>query len=388
MKQSLSRIGFVAASSLCGAVAHAQVADLLNTFDAGSHSLGMGSSLTATDAETLSTYNNPAALGYLNHRTVGLSIENLPRSYSTVGDLNGDRTSSSAKTGPLALTNFGIAFPVSEKSNRGTIGISYNIGGYLDDSGSASQVPYGTSSTLVAAGYLDHLESRTDYFAVGYGKANAAQTLSAGISLLYAQESLQYAQKYTVFDTTNSTTVSTQDFTTSGTASGVGLVGGVEYIPSNLQSLTLGASIKSPIKLSGGNGVTSIYDTIPGRVLLGAGLRLPGLKKRTEDYAVFGAQFEDFFGGSGSGLLSLQNQAAGDFGFEYGYSLGDWIVPVRVGYRTMSPEGPAFADRNELTYGFGFKDKDGRYGIDFSWATPRNEARDFSITASYRFVNP
>lgn len=350
--------------------------------------MGMGSSLTATDAETLATYNNPAALGYIAHRAVGLTYENLPRSYSKVGDLDGDRTATNAKTGPTTITNFGFAFPVSTKSNRGTIGISYNVGGYLDDSGSAGQVPYGSSTTLVAANYLDHIESRTDYYAVGYGKTNAAQTMSAGISLLYAQESLQYEQKYTVFDTSNSTTVSNQDFVTSGTASGVGLVGGIEYIPSNLQNLTIGASLKSPIKLSGGNGVSSIYDTIPGRVLLGAGLRLPGFKSRSQDYAVVGAQFEDFFGGSGSGLLSLQNEAVGDFGIEYGYSFGDLIVPLRVGYRTMSSEGPQFADRNELTFGFGLKDKDGRYGLDFTWASPRDEAIDFSVTASYRFGNP
>jgi hypothetical protein len=353
--------------------------------------MGMGSSLTATDAEALSAYNNPAALGYISHREVGLSYGNLPRSASLVGDLNGARTFTSTQSGPSTITSIGYAFPISEKSNRGSIGISYSIGGYLDDSGSASEVPYGTSGTQVAGNYLDHIEAKTEYYAIGYGKSNSSQTMSYGLSLLFAQESIQYRQEYGVYDTSGSSPVllSTQDTgNISGTSTGFGAVAGIEYVPANIPSITLGASLKSPIKLNGGDGVTSYYDTIPGRFLLGGGWRLPGLPKRKDDYMIAGAQYEQFYGGSGSGLLTLQNQAAGDFGLEYGYSLEDFVVPLRIGYRTISSEGPAFADRNELTYGFGFRDKDSRYGINLSWSRPRNAAGDFTITASYRFINP
>ncbi len=391
MNQRIAKFGFIAATTLSGVAAQAQVADLLNTFDAGSRSTGLGSSLTATDAETLSAYNNPAALGYISHREAALTYRNLPRSSSSVSTSDGARSSTSTRTGPSDITNIGYAFPVSSKSNRGTIAVSYSLGGYLDDTGSATQVPFGSVTNQVAANYLDHIEAKTDYLAVGYGKTNSSQNLSFGVSLLYARQYVEYRQQYSVYDTSASTPVllSTQDTgTISGTANGIGVVAGLEYVPTKLPALTLGASLKSPIKLSGGDGVTSYYGTIPGRLLVGAGLRRPGLKGRTDDYTVFGVQLEQFFGGSGSGLLSLKNQAAGDFGIEYGFSAEGFVVPIRLGYRTISSEGTAFADRNELTYGLGIRDKDNRYGIDLSWATPRGAARDFSITASYRFVNP
>jgi hypothetical protein len=391
LNQKLSRMGFIAAAGLCGAVAHGQVADLLSTYDAGSKSIGLGSSLTATDAETLSAYNNPAGLGYINHQEIDAAYGNLPRSHSNVGDLNGTRTYTSTQTGPASITNLGFAFPVSKKANSGTIGISYSLGGYVDDSGSASQVPYGTSTTEVAGNYLDHIESKTNYLAIGYGKTNPSQTLSFGASILWARESIQYRQEYGVFDTSGSSPVllSTQDTgNISGTSNGIGVVAGLDYIPSNLPNLTLGASLKSPIKLTGGDGVDSYYSTIPGRLLVGGGLRLSGLKNRKDDYTVIGAQFEQFYGGSGTGLLSVQNSSAGDFGAEYGFTQDDFVIPIRVGYRAISSEGPAFADRNELTYGFGIKDKESRYGIDLSWARPRHAAGNFTISASYRFVNP
>ncbi len=391
MNQRIARLGLIAATGLATAAAHAQVADLLNTFDAGSRSIGMGSALTGTDAETLSAYNNPAALGYIAHREVGLSYRNLPRSQSTVTDTSGTRSSTSTSVGPSQFTNLGYAFPISAKANRGVVGISYSLGGYLDDTGTAAEFPYGTAANEVAGNYVDHIESKTHYLAIGFGKTNSAQSLSFGASLLYAREDIQYSQQYGVYDTSGSSPVllSSQDTgLISGTSSGFGAVAGVEFTPSKYPSLTLGGSIKSPIKLTGGDGVTAYYGTIPGRILLGGGLRLPGLRHRPDDYTVLGAQFEQFYGGAGSGLLSIKNHSAGDFGIEYGYTGDGYVIPIRIGYRTISSEGTAFADRNELTYGFGFRDKDSRYGIDLSWANPRNAVKDFSITASYRFVNP
>jgi len=390
VNQRIARFGIIAATTLCGVAAHAQVADLLNTFDAGSRSSGLGSSLTGTDAEPLSTYNNPAALGYINHREISAAYRNLPRSLSTVSDANGSRSSTANSAGPSGITSLGFAFPLSSKSNRGTIGVSYNLGGYLDDFGGAQHVPYGNSATETAENYLDHMEAKTDYYSVGYGKTNSAQNLSYGISLLYARQYISYRQQFSVYDTSGNSPVllSTQDTgQINGTSNGVGLVGGIEYVPTNMPSLTLGASLKSPIKLTGG-GVSSYYDTIPGRLLLGGGYRLPGFKKRKDDYTVIGAQLEEYFGGSGSGLLAMSNFSSADAGVEYGFAEEDYTIPIRIGVRAISSEGPAFANRNELTYGFGFRDKDSRYGIDLSWTNPRGASKEFSVTASYRFVNP
>jgi hypothetical protein len=388
----LSRIGLAVSGSLLAACAHAQIADLLNTFDAGSKSFGAGSALTATDAEILSTFNNPAALGYMNHRELGISYRNLPTSKSSVSDVNGSRSSTGWSYGGTTVPSIGYVMPISLKSNKGSVGFSYNIGGYLSDSGSAAgTLPYGTTSTLEAANYSDKLYSRTEYYTAGWGKTNQTQNFSYGFAVTLARESLQYQQKYSVFDTSGGSPVLVSNQDTgliSGTSTGVGVIAGLEYVPEKQSNLSLGASLRSPIKLSGGNGTTNYFSTLPGRLLLGGGYRLGGLKNRSDDYTVIGAQFEQYYGGAASGSFSFDNQSVGDFGIEYGYSGDGYIIPVRVGARFSSSAGGNFDARNELTYGIGYRDKSNRYSIDLNVGNPKGAAREFAITASYRFANP
>ena len=79
----------LAASSLAvSAGAHAQVADLVTAFDAGSRTLAFGGTDHMTGADTLASVYNPAGLGYLSQRQIGLTVRNFPQSKTVVtGDL-------------------------------------------------------------------------------------------------------------------------------------------------------------------------------------------------------------------------------------------------------------------------------------------------------------
>src|SRR5579862_7912379 len=92
--------------------AFAQVPDLLNALDAGGRAMGAGGALYPTGSDTLSSYYNPAGLGYVTSTTLGAVMRNLPRSVTQAsGDFNNPVLSSSGTTGARQLTHFGIVMP-------------------------------------------------------------------------------------------------------------------------------------------------------------------------------------------------------------------------------------------------------------------------------------
>jgi hypothetical protein len=388
----ISRFGFVVGGALVGACAHGQVANLLNALDAGSHSLGMGSALTATDAEVLSTFNNPAGLGYLSGRQFAIAYGNLPTAASTVSDVYGDRSFSSYFNGDSDITYFGVTLPLSTSKNHGTIGFCYNVGGFLDDVGTSNGVlPYSSNTNLEAANYTDQRYAKDDYVTVSYGKTNNEHTMSLGFGLTYVQQSTIYQQQFSIYDTTSGSPVLASTQNTgylSGAGSGVGAIAGIELIPANTPNLSFGLSLRSPIRLGGGGAVDQYYSVIPGKLLAGAALRGTGLKRRSSDFTVLGVQVEQYFGGSGQGLFAQQAQTVTDLGGEYDFGLDSFNVPVRIGYRSIPSGGSQFADVSALTYGLGIHDKENRYSLDANWSRITGGMNQLSITASVRFSNP
>ncbi|MGE0001848.1 MAG: hypothetical protein AB7T05_07245, partial [Fimbriimonadaceae bacterium] len=59
------RTALIALSTVVGTGAYAQIPDLLNALDAGGRSMGAGGATGVTDANTLSTYHNPAGLAFV-----------------------------------------------------------------------------------------------------------------------------------------------------------------------------------------------------------------------------------------------------------------------------------------------------------------------------------
>src|SRR4051812_23639437 len=87
--------------------AMAQVPDLLNSLDAGSRSMGAGGSLNATGSDTMSSFYNPAGLGYVRRKEVGASMRNLPKTKSTVsGNFSDPTVSTKSDSGTKDLTHF------------------------------------------------------------------------------------------------------------------------------------------------------------------------------------------------------------------------------------------------------------------------------------------
>src|SRR5690348_16132762 len=108
----------------------AQVPDLLNALDSGGRAMGMGGALYPTSSDTLSSYYNPAGLGYVAQTTVGIAARNLPQSHTTVsGDFNNPNLSSKGVIGNKEITHFGVILPFA----KGGLGLSYTVGGYIDD---------------------------------------------------------------------------------------------------------------------------------------------------------------------------------------------------------------------------------------------------------------
>src|SRR4051794_27631745 len=92
--------------------AFAQVPDLLNALDAGGRAMGTGGALYPTSSDTLSSYYNPAGLGYVNQSTIGAVLRNMPTSRTTAsGDFNDPNLSSSGQAGRKDLSHFGFVFP-------------------------------------------------------------------------------------------------------------------------------------------------------------------------------------------------------------------------------------------------------------------------------------
>jgi len=376
------RASAIAGGLMLATCSYGQVPDLLNALDAGGSSLGAGGALYGTNADTLSTFYNPAGLGYLTRTEVGLAYRNLPSSRSSItGTYNNPVRESQGQRGSNTISHLGVALPFSRilRNAPGTIALAYTIGGYVDDvaTGPATGLPDGTG-TFNIGGFVERVRARLDTYTLAYGRTNASQNLSYGAGIILAQQQVDYAQEGI------SVGGGFSPFSLSSTGSGIGLLAGVQYIPPRAPNFSLAASLRSEIDLQGNDDTSFLYDKIPGRFLLGGAFRREGYRGG-RDYLVAGAQLQYFFGGSGSFALARDTQSVFGLGIEYGYTLGTATVPVRIGYQSVGRGGSGFASRNAFTYGIGYRPNNGDYSINFSWTAPQGGGADFAIFASYRF---
>jgi hypothetical protein len=358
----------------------AQTPDLLTGLDAGGASMGAGSALGSTNANTLSSFLNPAGLGYISRATVGITYRNLPRSRTNLtGSYERPNRDTRGDHGDNAITHFGYAFPLARVG--GTLAFSYTVGGYIDDVAvTAAGVGLPSESGAFTVGnFTERRRARANYYTFAYGKTNATQTLSYGVGLTYLQQQVDYSQSG---ESIPAGTFS--PFSLSSQGSGVGVIAGVQYVPPRSPNMSLAASIMTPIDLNGNEETEAFYDRVPGRMLLGGAVRQEGFRGG-RDFLVMGGQVEYYYGGRGNLAFDRTDQTGMGVGLEYGYSLGDSTLPLRVGYRALSSGGLDYGPRNAFTYGIGYRPRDGRYGIDFSWSAPKEGGYDFGVSATYRF---
>ncbi|RYG17337.1 hypothetical protein EON82_23980, partial [bacterium] len=375
MKQT-SRLALILVSSLAFAgPALAQVPDLLNALDAGGRSMSMGGGNNATNVDTLASFYNPAALGYLDTREVGLAYRNLPSSRTVLsgGRANPDQNTD-ASSGSRSITHAGFAAPVRDLFGRGsgTIGISYTVGGSIDDDARATTL---TDGPLTLRNYRLRREAKSSFYSLSYGKA-VNNGLSYGAGLVIASQKVSYSETANAFDAAN-TEVPFGSVDASSTGSGIGVIAGALYTPTTAPSWTFGASVRTPINLSGNGETSSEYDKIPGRVLLGATWRREGFRGG-KDYLLLGGQIQHFFGGESSRFFDRSSQTLFGLGAEYNLGIESGRVPLRVGFIQIPSGGDGFGDRNAFTFGVGYRPNRVPVGLDLSWAVPENGGFDFS----------
>lgn len=371
MSRCSVRAGVVAGALALASASHAQIPDLLSSFDSGSRSSGAGGMLNAVGSEANSIAYNPAALGYVSARLANASYRNLPKSRTRAsGEIADVNRKSDGLSGKGALTNLAVAVPVA----RGVVGISYQVAGYIDDLERGSVSEGGDPLEK----YDVRLKAQTDLYTIGYGRASSDQLSSYGIGLVFAEHSTRSKQ---LIGHTDALLI---DQNVRERGNGIGVILGGEWIPKHMPNMTFGASYRSEIKLNYGSGKAKLYEAIPARLAFSAAVRQDGFRGG-QDFLVYGLQAQYHFPAKGTGKLDRDGQFVAGVGAEYSYKYGNYRVPLRVGYWAAQRGNSLLDSRSVFTFGIGLRPLNGNYTIDVNYGIPRGGGYDFAFTFGYRF---
>ena len=337
-------------------VAQAQVPDLLTALDTGGRAMGIGGATRVTDANTQSILDNPAGLAFITAPTTGINFRNLPRSSTLAsGDFNDRDTSFVEASGRTALTHAGYAFPF----RGGTLGFSYTVGGALNNTTVGNNL---TNGTLTVGNLNETTRAQTDFFTVGYGRT-AGSGMNIGIGVIIANQYTRFAQNYVLLN--GNTPVGNTDIDSSSNGFGVGAVVGVQgFLDEDTQ---YGLSVRTPINITNNATTAAIYDVIPGKASFGAAGRLKGIGT-DQEFMVWAAQVDYYFGGKGTSLLSRKNTLAYGLGLEYNFLRFNARIPFRIGFQGVPAGGNGFSSRDALTFGLGYRPIGQPYYFDLNFA--------------------
>lgn len=337
--------------------------------------MGLGGATTATDTNTYSALNNPATLALIDRTEYGIAIRNLPESSSfATGAFANPNFDTDHTRGRTTLSHFGYATPI----NGGAFGVSYTVGGYVNDHAVANTL---AANPNLVTGYTRDVSAQTNYLAASLGRLGPQ--FSVGYGVVVASQSARYATSFTTKDSTGTTTLGTTNTDFSGDQLGVGLVLGVQALPVN-QKTTWGASLRTPIHLSGSSRGNQVVSTVPGLFSIGAAQRR-GVRSNTDDFWIFAAQADLSFGGSGTDLIDRKTVLGYGVGAEYNLMKEGIRVPLRLGYRYVPASGSLFKDRSELTFGLGYRPASNDYSVDFGFAKPVSGGPvDVAVSVAYR----
>ena len=371
----LVRLLVCVSAAAAALTANAQVPDLMNAFQAGTKAMAMGGASAVTDTNTLSPINNPATLAFIDNQEYGIAFRNLPSSTNTItgGSFANRSLSGSSSRGRTTLTQFGFATPI----RGGSIGISYSVGGFIDDTTTGDNLVIGNQ---IARNIVETTRAQTNYLAVAIGRMGPKYNV--GYGLVLASQSARATESYTLTDG-GGVVQGSVSTSLSGDQLGVGAVIGIQAVPRD-QKLTWGASLRTPIRLSGSGSGNQMVSMVPGQISVGAAQRRAA-KTGSDDFWIFAAQADYLFGGSGSDVIARKNTLGYGFGAEYNLLKDDVRIPLRVGYRYVPASGSLFRDRSELTAGLGYRPLSQDYGVDLSIAKPTAGGPiDFALSVSYK----
>lgn len=380
MKNLLLPAGLLFGGLVLPASALAQTPDLLNSLDPGSPSLGAGGAFSVTNADTFSTYFNPASLGYVTRRTIGTAYRNLPESQSRItGNFADPSFSTKTERGANRFTHFGYVQPIK---GGGSFGLSYTLGGYLDD------LRFGTGlqvGNLTLNNYAEQTTVQPSFYSLAYGRANKAGNASFGLALVLASQNVRNRVVGVLTNPDNSTTPF-NNVNLNETGTGVGVLLGGQFSPTGAPNTSIGVSVRTPISLRGTGDTGGLSSRIPGVFRVGYATRVDSLRKGREDFLVYGLHLAHYFGGQGSSPLDRSSQTTVGLGAEYSLSQGSAAIPLRIGYMMNPRGGRGFAERNAITLGIGYRPAEANYTFDLAYVLPRSGGKnDLALTASYRF---
>lgn len=336
--------------------------------------MGTGGAMYATGSDTNSAFYNPAGLAFMTLPQIGLVYRNLPTSRTSIsGDTNDPVYNSLGSKGSSQITHFGYAMPLREGKN-GVIGFAYNIGGFLDDKMQGST----TSGSITTNKQLSRM-AKADVYSLAFAKAKSDQSFSWGLGVQVVQQHLDYSLNQ---NDSGGGSITRSD---SSTGTGVGVIAGIQYTPKSNPNVSVGASYRSEINLTGNSTTSDLYDKIPARFIGGIAFRQDGFRGG-KDFVVYGAQIQHFFSASEGVDFSRKNQTTAGFGLEYNYAFGgSGRIPLRVGYNVVPSGGDSFGSRNAFTFGIGYRPNDAKYTFDLNFANPQHGGYDVSLALNYRF---
>ncbi len=374
MKRGM-KVAFAALGAVPVAAA-AQVPDLVSALDAGGRAMGMGGVTYVTGADTMAGYYNPAGLGYVTRPTLDLTIRNMPESNSVVtGDIGpggAQRIDSEGDKGPTGMGHFGLAIPLKNGhgGTNGTIALTVTRGGQIRDLRTAGAGL--VEGPLPATNFTQFLKVTTDFINLSYGQSSGDGSFNWGFGLVYA------SNRQVINRVAPSSTTLLDESPT-----GWGGQVGVMFTPKTGGNVSFGASVRTPIKLRGGNAGL-IYNKIPGRVAAGLAFRQDGFRGG-RDYMLFGGEVQHFFGGEAAQFVDRTTQTVVGLGTEYNWAMAGGRFPVRIGYSFVPSGGNFYGSRNALSFGLGYRPSTSDWAIDLNWARPQGGGNDLSLSLSYKF---
>ncbi|MBS1723051.1 MAG: hypothetical protein JSS66_08890 [Armatimonadetes bacterium] len=373
--QARKRLVISAGVVMASAFASAQVPDLMNALDAGGRAMGIGGSTQATDSNTLSTYYNPAGLGYISDTTFSFAARNLPQSDNTIsGNFASPDFSTSRESGPRRITHVGFATPM----RGGVLGLSYTMGGYMKDFRSGQNL---TDGGVIIQNYLETFGAQTDFFTLAWGK-QMGQT-NWGFGVVVANQYISDVGSYEMFDSENQF-IGTTRIDNSGNTYGVGGIVGVQFSPSRDGKSQVGISVRTPISLSNNTSTSPYLNKVPGRASIGLASRTDPLRGG-KDFIVYGAQLDYFFGSDKNGIFNRKDTLSGGIGFEYNYHRGNARIPIRAGYAFIPKGGDMFIERNTFTFGLGYRPDNSNLAVDVNFGLPSGGGTyDMGLSLTYK----
>jgi hypothetical protein len=357
---------------MAAAGAVAQIPDVLNSFEMGGRGMGMGGSIYSNSTDPSASYWNPAGLGHITTTMAEINYRNRPSNNTTLtGNFSNPDESTDPQFGRNQISFVGAAVPMG----RGTLGISYAVGGHARELRRGEGLIVDPGENITAN--VDTLDAITDEFiTLAYGfRRGDAMTIGAG--LVVARQTINTASVISLFQ--NGNPIASPDPTdTKEDATGIGAIIGAQFTSG--PNTSYGISLRTPIKLSGFDELSSYSGTIPGRLQAGMLYRKDGLRGG-KDFLLAGIDAAYFFKANDGKAFERKGHVSGGVGVEYNLSQRWGWVPLRLGVHATSAGGPGFDERTVFTFGLGYRPMSGNFWLDLAAATGSGQNRpDFAIS--------